>query len=47
MTPQEALAAYREELAAAGVSPLETSPLQEAILQALVLTTLVEEAKSR
>jgi hypothetical protein len=43
MSPQEALKAYQDELAAAGVAPLQTTPLQEAILQALSFVSWYEE----
>lgn len=43
MTPKEALAAYREELSAAGVSPSSTSVEQENRLQELVLAVWAAE----
>jgi hypothetical protein len=43
VSPSEALQAYRDELAAAGVEPLKTTPLQEAILQALSFVSWYEE----
>jgi hypothetical protein len=47
VSPQEALAAYRDGLAAAGVAPLETSDEQEAELQRLSLVILEEELAAR
>jgi hypothetical protein len=47
LSPSEALRAYRDGLAAAGVAPLETSDEQEAELQRLALEILEEELAAR
>jgi hypothetical protein len=47
LSPTEALRAYRDGLAAAGVPPLETSDEQEAELQRLALVILEEELAAR
>jgi hypothetical protein len=47
LSPTEALRAYRAELAAAGVAPLETSDEQEAELQRLAGLILEEELAAR
>jgi hypothetical protein len=44
LSPTQALRAYRDELAAAGVSPLATSPEQENRLQELVVAVWEAEA---
>jgi hypothetical protein len=45
-SPSEALRACRDQLAAAGVTPLSTSPEQEAELQRLVLEVWQSELEN-